>query len=287
MRRLLREPLLHFFLLGALLFLVYGLRSDPARSGAPDVIVVTRGRIENLAASFARSWQRPPSETELKGLVDEWVRDEMAAREAIALGLDQEDPVIRRRLRQKLEFVSADLALRSEPSDAELETYLQAHPEAFRLPPRLSFEQVFLDPQLRGEELPREAEQLLLRLNQGSGIPDPTALGDPILLEPGYHAIAADQLADLFGAEFAAALLELEPGAWRGPVVSSYGQHLVRLNARADARLPALDEAREAVRREWTNAQRQAGNESFYQELLGRYTVKIEESAPPERGLAQ
>lgn len=278
MKRLLQEPLLHFLLLGALLFLAYGLLADPGR--APVAIVVTQGRIEHLAASFARTWQRPPSEAELKGLVDEWVRDEMATREAIALGLDQDDPVIRRRLRQKLEFLSADLAAQSEPSDADLESYLQAHPDAFRLAPRLSFQQIFLDPQLRGVNLEHDAAKLLLLLNEDSGRADAAALGDPSLLDFSLVAVAENEIAHLFGQDFTAELQGLSLGRWFGPIASSFGLHLVRVSERTDARLPALAEARDAVRREWENAQRLEGNAKFYQAMLKRYTVIIEGFEP-------
>lgn len=133
--RLLKEPLLHFLVLGAALFVVYGLTSKSGDGSAPEKIVVTAGQVESLSAGFAKTWLRPPTGPELKELIDDWVREEIATREAMSLGLDKGDAVIRRRLRQKLEFASDDMAALAEPTDAELSAYLQAHAESFRVAP--------------------------------------------------------------------------------------------------------------------------------------------------------
>jgi hypothetical protein len=275
-KRILKEPLLHFLLLGAALFMAYGLMSEPGSSGAPGDIVVTEGQVEHLVAGFSKTWQRPPTDGELKGLIDDWVRDEIATREAMALGLDKDDTVIRRRLRQKLEFVSDDIAAQTEPTDADLNAYLQAYPESFRVEPQFTFSQVFLDPAKHGNNLASDTAQLLAQLQQLGAKVDSSALGDSLLLERTFQSVPTSEIAKQFGEEFAAALGKLSPGQWQGPVESGYGVHLVLIHERTEGRLPELADVRDNVIREWANARRLELNEKFYKELLKRYTVTIE-----------
>jgi parvulin-like peptidyl-prolyl cis-trans isomerase-like protein len=275
MKRILREPLLHFLLLGAGLFIAYSLISRHS-STEPGKIVVTRGTIEHLEAGFARTWQRPPTDAELKGLIDDWVREEIATREAIALGLDKNDTVIRRRLRQKLEFVSDDIAAQTEPTDVDLNAYMQAHPDAFRAEPRFTFSQVYLNPQRHGGNLAHDATQLLARLKRAGGKADASEFGDPSLLEQNFADVPGSEVGRQFGEEFATDLGKLPTGQWQGPVESGYGAHLVFIGERTEGRLPALAEVRDLVRREWGNARRSEWTERFYQALLKRYTVTIE-----------
>jgi hypothetical protein len=276
-KRLLREPLLHFLLLGAGLFVAYGLRPHPGRDEAAGRIVVTQGQIENLADGFARAWQRPPTSEELAGLIRDHVREEVYCREAIALGLDKDDSVIRRRLRQKLQFVSDDIAAQAEPTDAELNAYLQARPDAFRSEPRFTFRQVYLDPERHGTRLAHDAAELLEPLRGAGGRADLSTLGDPFLLESSFTSAPASELVRQFGAAFVSDLSKLPLGEWLGPLRSGYGAHLVFVSERTQARLPELAAVRGAVRREWENARRQDANERFYQALLKRYQVTIEQ----------
>lgn len=287
MKRIFKEPLLHFLLLGAALFIAYGLMSKPGSSRAPGKIVVTVGQVEHLAAGFAKTWQRPPTDAELKGLIDEWVREEIATREAMALGLDKDDTVVRRRLRQKLEFVSDDIAAQTEPTDADLNAYLQAHPDLFRVEPLFTFSQVYLDPVKHGDNLGRDTVRVLARLKQAGATADGSALGDSLLLEHTFQSAPTSEILKQFGEEFALKLGELSPGQWQGPVESGYGVHLVLVSERREGRLPELAEVRDVVRREWANAQRLEANERFYQELLERYTVTIEGLEPVETRTSQ
>jgi hypothetical protein len=280
MSRILKEPLLHFLLLGAGLFMAYGLMSKPGSSVAPGKIVVTVGQVEHLAAGFAKTWQRPPTDAELKSLIDDWVREEIATREAMALGLDQGDTVVRRRLRQKLEFVSDDIAAQTEPTVADLNAYLRAHPESFRVEPRFTFSQVYLDPTKHGDNLVRDTAQVLAQLRLAGGKVDISALGDSSLLEHTFQSAPTSEVGKQFGEEFAAALGGLAPGQWQGPVESGYGVHLVLISERTDGGLPELADVREAVEREWANARRLEWNGKFYEELLKRYTVTIEGLEP-------
>ena len=280
MKRMLREPLLHFLLLGGVLFVVYSGMQKPGSSGEPGKIVITQGQIEHLATGFAKAWQRSPSPQELEGLIRDQVREEVYYREAIALGLDKNDTVIRRRLRQKIEFVSEDIVAHARPTEADLNAFFQAHADAFRLEPRLTFRQVFLNPKKHGEYLARDTVQLIADLNQVAGMADPATLGDSILLEHQFTDAPISEIAKQFGEKFAKKLLELKPGQWWGPVESGYGAHLVSVSELTEARMPALADVRDAVLREWDNARRLEANEKFYQELLKRYTVTIEQPAP-------
>jgi len=276
----LREPLLHFLLLGATIFGAYRLLSD-ARATRPGSIVVTEGRIEALVAAFTRTWQRPPTASEREGLIREYIREEVYVREAIALGLDQDDIVIRRRLRQKLEFVSEDLTAPAEPTDGQLRAYLTAHADAFRVEPRYTFRQVFLNPHRRGGRLSHDAARLLARLRQAGT--DPDTVGDPSLLDPSFKALPASLVAEQFGDQFTVELGKLPIGQWLGPLPSTYGAHLVLVDDRTDARVPGLEEVHDAVRRDWVNAQRAEASEKYYQELLRRYTLTLE---PPRPAMA-
>jgi hypothetical protein len=269
-------------LLGAGLFIAYGLMSKPGSGGAPGKITVTAGRVEHLAAGFAKTWQRLPSDAELKGLIDDWVREEIATREAMAMGLDRDDTVIRRRLRQKLEFVSDDLAAQTEPTNADLNAYLNAHPESFRIEPLFTFSQVYLNPAKHRENLAGDAANLLAQLKRAGAKAVSSALGDSLLLEHTFQSTPTTEVAKQFGEAFAVALGGLTPGEWQGPVESGYGVHLVVVRERTEGRLPELAAVRDVVRREWANAQRLSGNAKFYEELLKRYTVTIERAQPAE-----
>jgi hypothetical protein len=283
MRRLAREPLLHFLLLGAVIFVVWGFtsRNDATRPGA---IVVTEARIASLATAFHRVWQRPPTTTELDGLIRDYVREEVMGREALALGLDRDDTIIRRRLRQKLEFVTEDVAALAEPTEEQLRTYLRDHPDAFRGDGRFTFNQVHLDPARRGENLARDAARLLAGLEQAGLRADVAALGDSRMLDTQFVGLPTGEVDRQFGEGFAAKLGALAVGRWHGPIESGYGVHLVLVRERTEGGVPTLAEVRDAVRRAWMNARRQEANEKFYQELLGRYTVTIERPPAAKSG---
>jgi hypothetical protein len=278
MKRILREPLLHFLLIGGALFAASALLTRHAPAGAAR-IVVTQGRIESLATAFELTWQRPPTPDELEGLIRDYVREEVAVREAVTLGLDKDDVIIRRRLRQKLEFVSEDVAARAEPTDEQLRAWLNAHPGDFGLDPTFTFSQVYLNPEPRGTHLARAAVRLLAKLQREGSRADAAAEGDAFLLGHRFDALPARDVKSQFGETFATALSALPPGRWQGPIASTYGVHLVFVHERTEGRAPVLEEVRDAVRREWSNAQRVEANEQLYQKLLERYTVTIETPA--------
>jgi hypothetical protein len=274
--KLLREPLGHFLLLGAVLFGVFALLGDRGSERAGH-IVVTPGHLEHLTVSFTRTRQRPPTAQELAGLMDDYIREEVLYREAVAMGLDRDDTIVRRRLRQKLEFLTEETAETAPPSDAELHAFLQQHPDAFRVEPRLAFQHIYLNRDRRGDAANTEARQLLTQLTEGDAATDTTALGDPFLLPPAFAMSSRSDIARLFGDAFATQLQNLEPGRWTGPIESAYGLHLVFVRERTNGRVPALAEVRQAVQREWLAARRKAVNEQFYQRLRARYTVVVEQ----------
>ncbi len=277
---------MHFLLLGAALFAAFEWMSgDSVRE--PGRIVVTQGRIESLAIGFTRTWQRPPTESELQGLVREYIREEVCTREAVALGLDRDDSVIRRRLRQKLEFVTEDLAAQGEPTEEDLRAYLKAHASSFHVEQRFTFQHVYLNPIQRGEYLARDVAQLLEQLRQAGGNDDVSAVGDPFLLDHRFDAMPTSEALKLFGEKFASALSRLAPGQWQGPVESGYGVHLVFISERSEEHTPTLEEVRDAVRRDWANARRTEANEKFYETLLKRYSVTIEQPDPAEKSTKQ
>ena len=274
MRRWLREPLLHFLLLGLAIFGAYRLLGpdEPPSSS----IVVTEGIINGQVESFSRTWLRPPTPQEVDGLIREYVREEVYYREGMALGLDRDDTVIRRRLKQKLEFIAEAQGIATEPTDDDLRTFLDQRRDAYRTDARLSFVHVFLSAERRGDTVAQDAARVLAALQSGNEGIDPAALGDPTMLERQFEDVSLRDVAAQFGDGFAGRVAELPVGQWQGPIESGYGLHLVLVGARTDGRAPELDEVRDALRRDWLNERRIAANEAYYQSLLQRYTVTIE-----------
>jgi hypothetical protein len=239
-------------------------------------IVVTEGRIGNLTETFARTWQRPPTAEELNGLVEDYIREEVLYREGVALGLDRDDTIIRRRLRQKLEFVSEDAASAVEPTDTELAAYLAKNADDYRVEAQLTFTQVFLDPSKRGDRFDTDAAALLDVLRTRGDKVNPATLGDSLMLEPRYELAGEADIARLFGSEFEAEIRDQPVGEWVGPLKSGYGAHLVRIEARTPGRMAPLAEVRDEVARDWAARRRQEVLEAQYQELRSRYRVRIE-----------
>ncbi len=273
--KLLRDPLLHFLLLGAIIFGVYYSSSKTSYHKA-DEIVVTRGTVENMIIGFTRTWQRPPTDEELTGLIREYVREEAAYREAIAVGLDRDDTIVRKRLRQKLEFISDDVASRVEPTDQELQAFLQSHAAMFQTDNTYTFRQVYLDPQKHGAGLQGESQRVLTQLRASGEKADSDAMGDPFLLQHRLRRVNASEVKQIFGDQFASGLAGLKPGVWEGPLHSGYGVHLILITERDDSRVPKLAEIRSEVRRAWLNSKRIEATDEFYQALLKRYAIRIE-----------
>lgn len=273
MRRWLRDPLTHFVLLGLLAFAVY----DPSGrdTGDPE-IVVTAADVQRLRAAWQAQWSRPPNAAELDGLIESFVHEEMLVREALALGLDRDDLVVRRRLAQKMEFLASEPDEEGEPGDAELEAFRVAHADRFRTPGTTTFRQVYLSRDRRGEATPSDAKAVLAALRAGA---DPAGQGDPLLLPSRQEAVSQARVGQLFGDDFAEALARVRPGGWQGPLRSSYGLHLVLVEERTPPRDPPLEEMRDRVLLEWRAERGDRQLQAYLDRLRERYPVRVEPDA--------
>ncbi len=242
-RRLLQEPILHFLLIGIALFVVYGKIAAPNRAGSS--IVISQKLVDEMAREYEARWIRKPSEQELAGLVDAYVRDEILYREGLALGLDRDDALIKRRVRQKFEVIAEEESAREIPSDADLAAYVTKNAARFRLPASVSFEQIFLDGAATPADVKRADAVARAALSRGA---DPGKLGQSSLLPGRVENTAQDLVARDFGAGFARQLETAPLGQWSGPIASSFGTHLVRVTARTPAALPELDGFAESLR---------------------------------------
>ncbi|MCB1859305.1 MAG: peptidyl-prolyl cis-trans isomerase [Gammaproteobacteria bacterium] len=272
MRRLLREPLFHFLLLGAVLFFVFDFNQEETTPSSSRRIVVTTVQVEQLAAYFSRIWLRPPTRHELDEMIERHIRNEIYYREARAMGLDQNDPYIRNRLALKLSFILDDLSARMEPPEDELARFAEQNVGRFSEPARLSFRQVYVNPEKHANPA-AEAQHLLEQLRDG--IP-PEGLGDAGMLATQVEEASWDETTRLFGEKFTLTLMDIETGTWQGPLLSPFGIHLVHLTKRQSARQPALEDIREAVLAEWQDQRRRESKEAAYQHLRVRYEIIIE-----------
>ena len=262
-----RNPLLQFTAIGAVLFFAYGFIHD-TRTGDANRIEVTAADIERIRELWAMQWRRPPTEAELQGLVDAHIREEVLYREALAMGLDKGDTVIRRRLAQRVEFLAEDLATRVEPTREELQRHFEAHLDRYMLPARASFSHIYFSIDRRGDQAESDARAALAH-------PD-AARGDPFMLQSDFPSRTQQEVGALFGNEFATALFALEPGDWRGPVASSYGMHLVRVRERSEGRKPELSEVRDRVRNDLLDQRRREADEALVDALEARYEIVVE-----------
>lgn len=278
---ILREPLVHFLLIGLGLFLLYGRVASEGSDSR--TIEVSAARIEGIAQQFQSVWNRPPSDTELKGLIDSYVHDEVLYREGLAMGLDSDDPVIKRRIRQKLDVISEEAGNQLAPTDAELSDYLSKNTDKFRQPPVLSFEQVFFKGDVPVAQVEKESAAALAALNQGASL---ASVGQSTMLPAHVEVMPADLVARDFGEQFAQKLESLPLNVWQGPIASGYGAHLVRITERKPAELPPLVAIRPQVLREWENDRRVRNRAEVFQAMLKNYTVVVD-SKIPAAGIAR
>ena len=273
--RLLREPLLQFLALGAMLFALYGLAGKRSAE-APGKIVVSASRVANLGDGFARTWRRLPNEQELQGLIEDYIRDEVFYREGRAAGLDRDDVIIRRRVRQKMEFLADDMSV-PEPSDEQLAAYLASNPERFRAEDQITFHQVFLSATRRANTIESDSKQIASILARADGAVDATVLGDPFLLGEEFRNVSPSKVTSIFGESFAKQISVMEKGRWQGPISSGFGQHFVFISEWVSGNLPPLDAVRPVVHREWANARRLEAEQKLYASLRNRYEIVVEE----------
>ena len=274
MSRLLKEPLIHFLLGGALLFVLFAWKKGETEH-ALDEITIPASQVEVLLDSWARMWQRPPTPREAEKLIEDYVREEIYYREAIKLGLDQNDIIVRRRLRQKMEFLAEDIFLMDDPGDEQLRAFVHEHPDKFREPARLTWQHIYFSPDLRGDAASDDAHAVLADLASGTDEHDLAKLGDASFLPKTFDSTSEIDIARIMGADFVPKLLALPLHEWAGPLRSGFGYHVVRLTDRVDGRLPPLDAIRVDVLKEWQFAERKKFAETSYQQLRERYSVSV------------
>lgn len=276
LKNLLREPLLHFLLIGAALFLIYYLQNDDTAADDSDQIIITEAHVDRLISMWEKQRQRLPTRNELNGLIEAQIREEVLYREALNLGLDQNDAGVRRRLARKVEFLFADISDQVEPTETQLEDYLVANPEKFEIPGRIDFFQVYFNTDKRGEQANEDAGMLLAKLAQNSSDLDLGLVGDRFMFGYEHEKLSVTEVASMFGGNFSDFLFELPVGSWQGPVPSSYGLHLVYIQHKSSPLVPELDAVRNKVRVEWLSEQRREMDEIFYQQLRQQYEVVVE-----------
>jgi peptidyl-prolyl cis-trans isomerase C len=282
--KLLREPLLHFMFIGAAIYLLYGVFAEPLPEGDDKTIVVSAGEIEWMQTSWQKRWNRPPTAEEFDGLIQQYIKETVLYREALTMGLNQHDQVIRRRLAQKLEFLAKDLVALTPPTEAELQSYFAEHQERYQEPALYTFTQVFIDPDKRGDTTLDDAEAIKATLiAKGDAIEDAGARGDDFMLQNYYPQKDPLEIQKLFGSGFAESLVELSPGQWHGPVLSGYGVHLVYVSNVSEPPAPDFAKLRERVVQDWTTDRGEELNDKFYANLREQYTVVIEEPAEEDK----
>jgi len=276
MKRLFREPLLHFLLIGGALFAVHAalnrVRPAPVSSAR---IEITKGDSDQLRQTWQMQWKRPPTTDELDGLIAGEIRERILSREAMRLGLDQDDPIVRRRLAQKLEFLLQDVAMLREPTEDELATYFVAHRTNYTVPGRLTLSHIYFSAAKR-VSAEQDARSILKRLREGNVVGADTALGDPFLLDVELQDKPLPEIEQTFGRDFSAAVTELATGEWQGPVPSAYGWHLVKVTTREEARVPMLADVREKVQKDFAEEQRRKTNDEVFERLKSRYVIVVQ-----------
>jgi peptidyl-prolyl cis-trans isomerase C len=263
--------------IGACIYGAYALYGTPDDSLVGNTIVVDAGRIGAFISAWESRWNRPPTEQELNGMINQFIREDILYREAVAMGLDKDDPITRRRLAQKLEFLTKDIAGLKEPVEGELERYFEENQQKYREPDRVTFTHVFIDPDKRGNATLDDAAILLAEL-KAIGPPDSTTInkGDRFMLQSHHPEKTELDIRKMFGSGFAAAVMQLEAGRWHGPVLSGYGTHLVYVDALEKAPSPIFEDVQASVFEDWQADQQETFNAAFFEGLKSRYEIVIE-----------
>ena len=275
--KILREPLLQFFIIGLFIYGTYGFYGVSNNNIENNTIVVDESRIASFKAAWQSRWNRPPTEQELTGLINQFVRENIFYREAVAMGLDQDDPITRRRLAQKLEFLTRDIAGLKEPEEGELEQYFVDNIDQYLTPDRVTFKHVFIDPDKRGDATLDDAGLILAELQSNDlAKTDVSLLGDRFMLQNYYSQQSELDVRKAFGSGFAKAVMQLETKQWHGPVLSGYGTHLVYIDIVDKSPAPKFEHVQEAVFQNWLASQQEQFNEAYFESLKSRYEIVIE-----------
>jgi hypothetical protein len=282
LKKLAGEPLVHFMLIGAGIYAVYGMFAVGEAGNDERTVNVTSGEILALSDQWVRTWRRPPTKDEFDGLIRNHVRVQILYREALGMGLDKGDIVIERRLAQKVESLAQGLITPKEPSDETLINWYAENSARFKEPDLYTVTQIFFDPDKRGATTLDDAKAVLEKLNTPDRLPtDLGDYGDRLMLENYYPSISEQNLRKVFGAAFAEQVTELEAGIWHGPILSGYGTHLVLVNDIVRVALPAFGDIREQIVEEWMAEQITELSEQFVASLVSRYEVVVEETEVP------
>ncbi len=273
MNQWLKEPLLHFLIIGAMIFVLFSIVNKDEITASDRKIVVTAADIAWLSDNWSKKWNRLPTESELQGLVESYIKEEVYYREALALGLDQDDTILRRRLMQKMEFLSNDIAELNIPDESALNKYFLDNQEKYELPARVSFTHIYFSLDKRGAKAFEDAKSVLSELN----VLRAPEMGDSFMLQYDFDQETPFEVERLFGKVFANQLFTLETNTWQGPIKSGYGLHLVRISEKIDARMPELASVIDKVRTDLMFEQRQKVNNDIYERLKERYEIVIEE----------
>jgi hypothetical protein len=279
MMKVLKEPLVHFLLAGAALFGAYAwIIRTPENPTAHKTakIEITAGDVRWLAENWTTQWQRPPTREELRGLITDYLNEQLLAREARALGLEDNDVIIRRRLAQKLTFIIDDTTRRAEPTEQELQQYYETNARRFRSGARISFVHIYFNPQRRADARSDAADAVKLLLAEGATT-STGDLGDRLLIGSELRDETEQSVSNTFGSDFARTVFALGIGGWSGPVQSGYGLHLVRVSTMKAARVPPLSEIRERVVAEWKREQQTRAKDRYLAELRKKYNVVADE----------
>jgi hypothetical protein len=283
-KRWLREPLVSFLVIGAALFAVYHFRRPADNPGAGNRhIEITDGDIRQMDLSWMGQWRRHPTPDEWRGLIESRIREEILYREALAMGLDQGDTIVKRRMVQKMEFLIEDLSALRDPTAAELKTWYATHSDRFTLPARITFRHLYFSPDKRGEHTLAAASAALTKLAGAKG-DDPAAatLADPFMFQDYYADRTFEQVSGTFGNAFADALAQFKPGRWQGPIESGLGWHLVWIDSIIPGRVPAFEEVELAqIKAEWLTAERAVIKHRALEEMKSRYQIVLPQGRLP------
>lgn len=281
-KRLVNEPLIQFLLIGAVIYGAYAIYG-PVDDGDARIVEVSSEQINGFINDWQRRWKRPPTREELEGIIDNYVRETMLYQQAVAMGLNEGDPITRRRMAQKLEFLTRDLALLNEPTEDELEAFFLERQARYAEPDRITFSHVFLDTKAGEAAMRAEAAALLSQLRtRGEPDADALAAGDRFILGSSFAEVTEQDVARRFGRAFSRSIMSLQPADWHGPVQSGYGAHLVYVHAFVKAPPPEFERVRESVLRNWQQRQQEQFNADFISGLKRSYTVVID-AIPEDR----
>ena len=272
---LLREPLFHFLFIGAAIFLLFSL-INTTEDENDQQIIITKGKIKSLENAFIKAKGRQPTAEEMQQQLEYDIREQVLYREAMAMGLDKDDMIIRRRLSQKMKYLFDDLSVVDKPSDAALKKFVSEHPSKFTKPATISFSQVYLDPKEHGDRLEVDAKDLLEELSTTT-IKETIGFGDRSLLPYDFSNEREIDIRDMFGEAFVKQIFRAKTDTWQGPFSSAYGLHLIYIHTRSNAYLPPLSEMRDRVERAWISTKQREANDIFYQSLLERYEIIVDD----------